>query len=310
MTKIKDAIESYLSIRRSVGFKLEGPDYLLRSFGRFASERGEAYVSAQTAIDWASQAPTPGQCRRRLHTVIKFARHIRAEDEQHEIPPKGVFGPKPQRRIPFIFTQEQISNLIREALNLGPPGTIRRHTYANLFALLSVTGLRISEALSLRINDITCDGLVIRETKFKKNRLVPLHETANAGLQRYLCLRKKNGGNDDHVFISSYGSKLAYPTVNEVFRLLIRKIGLDSIHGRSGRSRPQIHDLRHTFAVRTLESSPSPDGREKIGRHMVSLSTYLGHTHISDTYWYIEATPQLLGNIAELSENFWQGGKR
>jgi len=258
------------------------------------------------AIDWASQAPTPGQCRRRLHTVIKFALHIRAEDERHEIPPKGIFGPKPQRRIPFIFTQKQISNLIREAFNLGPPGAIRRHTYANLFALLSVTGIRISEALSLRINDITCDGLVIRETKFKKNRLVPLHETANAGLQRYLCLRKKIGGNDDHAFISFYRSKLAYSTVNEVFRQLIRKIGLDSIHGRSGRSRPQTHDLRHTFTVRALECSL--EERDKVGRHLLALSTYLGHAHIYDTYWYMKATPQLTRDIAKMSEIFWMGG--
>lgn len=300
---IKEAIESYLSIRRSVGFKLEGPDYLLRSFAGFASQRGESYVLAQTAIDWASQAPTPGQCRRRLHTVIKFARHIRAEEEQHEIPPKGVFGPKPQRRIPFIFTQEHISNLIQEALNLGPPGTLRPQTYANLFALLSVTGLRISEALSLRINDITREGLVIEETKFKKSRFVPLHETTNAGLQHYLCLRKKSGGNDDHVFISFYGSQLAYSTVNQVFRQLIRKIGLDSIHGRCGRSRPQIHDLRHTFAVRALECSPKE--RDKVGRHLLALSTYLGHAHVYDTYWYLKATPQLTGEIAEMSEIFW-----
>ncbi len=300
------AIDSYLSIRRAAGFELKVPEYLLRSFARFATKQGQTHVHAQTAICWASLAPSAGQRRHRLNTVIRFARHISAEDQRHEIPPQGVFGPKPQRRIPFIFTTTEIRRLIQQAYRLGPDGSFRPHTYATLFSLLSATGLRISEALSLRLDDVAEDGLMIRQTKFKKSRLVPLHETASVGLKRYLILRTNTVTCDDHVFVSLYKCALSYRCVNEVFNRLIERIGLNHCPGRP---RPHIHDIRHSFAVRVLESCCAKN-RDDIGRNMLALSTYLGHTNIADTYWYLEATPQLMADIAQTCEIFIQGEKR
>lgn len=300
------AIDSYLSVRRAAGFELEVPEYLLRSFARFATQKGETHVSAETAIRWAALAPSVAQRRHRLHTVIRFARHIRAEDQRHEIPPQGVFGPKPQRRIPFIFSATNIRRLVQEAYRLGPPGSLRPYTYATLFSLLSATGIRISEAISLRLDDFSEDCLLIRETKFKKSRLVPLHETASAGLKPYLAARARLVTNDDHLFVSLNGYSLCYRCVHEVFNHLIERIGLTPLPGRP---RPRIHDIRHTFAVRVLERCRA-ETRADIRRNMLALSTYLGHAKIADTYWYLEATPQLMSDIATACEISMQGGKR
>ena len=295
------AIESYLSIRRAAGFDLEVPEYLLRNFARYAGQQGEMHVSAQTPIQWAAQAQSVGQRRNRLNTVIRFAHHIKLEDQRHEIPPQGLFGPKPPRRIPHIYTTSDIRRLIQAAYQLGPANSLRPHTYATLFSLLSATGIRISEALSLCLDDIGKDGLVIRQTKFKKSRLVPLHATSIAGLKRYLNFSTRMAIEDDHIFVSLQGRPLSYRYVNEVFTQLIEKIG----YGSSGH-RPRIHDLRHTFAVRVLEYC-RPKNRGDIDRNMLALSTYLGHANVADTYWYPEATPQLMMDIAQTCETFFTG---
>ena len=297
-------VESYLAIRRAAGFDLKIPEFLLRSFARFACRRNEKHVVTRTAIEWASMAPSSGQRDRRLKCIIRFARHIRVEDARHEIPPDGVFGhPNRQRRVPFIFSPAEVSQLVAKASGLGPAGSLRPHTYSTLFALLAATGLRISEALRLCLNDITPDGLVIRKTKFRKSRLVPLHETALAGLQRYLMRRRSAPGNDDHIFVSLRRRGLHNTTVHRVFCNLVRTA---KIRRRSEPPVPHVHSLRHTFAVRVLESCPKD--RDQIGRHLLALSTYMGHAHVTDTFWYLEATPQLLGDIATAWETFVKGG--
>ena len=176
-------------------------------------------------------------------------------------------------------------------------------TYAALISLLVATGLRISEALHLLVSDITPNGLLIRRTKFQKTRLVPLHDTTVTGLGHYLMHRQEAGRGGDHVFVSDGGQPLVYWKVHSVFRALLKSAGLKPSDGRW----PRIHELRHTFAVRALESSPT--GRQRIGQHMLALATYLGHVNINTTYWYLESTPELLRDIAIVAENFVQGGR-
>lgn len=296
------AIDTYLGTRRAAGFELEVPEYLLRSFARFASERGEQHVRTATVVEWAGQAPSRGQRHHRLGTVTRFARYVQAEDGRHEIPPADVFGPKRSRRVPFIYTQEDSKRLIRAASHLGPEGSLRPHTYSALLALLFSTGLRISEALALRSNDITPDGLVIRKAKFQKSRLVPLHQTAEEGLSRYLQHRKRVCCRNDHIFVSVRGRGLERSGVYWTFVNLLKSTGLDP--GTGGR-RPRIHDIRHTFAVRALRACP--EGRDNIGRHMLALSTYMGHANISDTYWYLESTPHLMQDIQNACDVFLKG---
>src|SRR5262249_55639426 len=175
------------------------------------------------------------------------------------------FGARKRRRTPHIYSANEIDRLIEAALRLRPKGGLRPLTYATLMALLSVTGLRISEALKLTVADVTGDGLLIRETKFRKTRLVPLHDTAAAGLERYLAGRRPRS-QDDPVFIDARGLPLRYIAVKETFDRLVGEAG---IRWRTAR-RPRLHDLRHTFAVRVLQGSPA--GRSQCGAHMAALA--------------------------------------
>jgi integrase len=298
-----NAVELYLRLRRSTGFALINDEYLLASFARFAAERIETHVQTQTAIDWAAQGPSVAQRDARLKAVCRFARHVRAEDDRHELPPTSYFSYRKKRRVPYIYTREEITRLIEAAAQLRPFGALRPHTYSALLALLASTGLRISEALSLRLTDITADGLLIRKAKFRKSRLVPLHDSAAAGLQRYLMRRRRYPSGDDHVFIGERGRPLPYHAVQSTFLTLLRRAGLWSVPGSH---RPRLHDLRHTFATRALQASPA--GRRHIGQHMTSLATYLGHVNIYSTYWYLQAAPELLQDIADVGETFMDRG--
>ena len=297
------AVESYLAVRRAAGFTLSNTERLLRSFASFATDQDQTHIRTATAIDWASRAGSVAQRHTRYQTVCRFAQYLRVEDSLHESPPESHFGYRKTRRVPYIYSRDEIKSLILAATKLPAHDSLRPKTYAALISLLAATGLRISEALHLLVSDITPDGLLIRKTKFQKTRLVPLHDTAVAGLGRYLACRQEMHCGGDHVFVSGKGQPLGYSTVHGIFRTLVKSARLQPAGGRL----PRIHELRHTFAVRALESSPS--GRQRIGQHMLALATYLGHVNINDTYWYLETTPELLCDIAVVAENFMQGGR-
>jgi len=294
------AIESYLAVRRSAGFALSNTEYLLHNFARFATERGETHVRTATAIDWATRSRSVAQRDTRLRTVCRFARYMRAEDARHELPPADHFGYRKTRRVPRIYSEIEICRLMEAALQLGPAGSLRRQTYVTLIGLLAATGLRISEALGLCFSDVTPNGLLIRDTKFRKTRMVPLHHSTGAALDRYLTRRRRTCSNADHVFIRDDGRTLPYREVHATFRTLLKTADLLPATGR----RPRLHELRHTFAVRALEASPA--GRHHVGQHMLALATYLGHVNIDATYWYLETTPELLRDVAAASESFFE----
>jgi integrase len=302
---LMQAIDSYLRLRRAAGFQLRDTEALLKEFAYFATERGEIHIKADTAITWAGRATSLEQRARRLNTLILFAHHIRAEEADHQVPPSGVFAHQPRSRpLPHIFTLTQIDAILAEAKQLPPTGSLRPHTFYTLFGLVAACGLRISEALALQIDDIHPDGLYIRETKFRKSRLVPLHATTARQLALYLERRQQVAGAETRVFISLRRKPLRYPTVNETFLFLLRKLGLRAGPGQSG---PRLHDARHSFASRALENSP--DEPSRITKHMLALSTYLGHAHISDTYWYLQSTTHLLTRIADDCQAYLEGGQ-
>jgi integrase len=298
------AVESYLAVRRAMGFAFRSEGSLLQSFAAFSDAAGKHYVCSETAIEWAGSARSLSTRARRLGQVIRFARYIRAEDKRHEMPPT-VFGSENRPRpVPYIFSKDNIQRLVQAASELGRRNTFRGHTYSTFFALLACTGLRVSEAIRLCFDDITSDGLVIRCSKFRKSRLVPLHETTQAGLEGYLQRRRPYAPFDDHVFVSLRRRPLLLHDAETAFHDVIEKIGLPR---GPGLPRPTIHSLRHTFAVRALETCP--DGRDRITKHMLALSTYLGHSKVADTYWYLEATPDLMRNIADSCQSFFTGGR-
>jgi len=243
------AIEAYLALRRATGFAMLNAECLLKSFAAFATERGQTHVHTQTAIDWAARGPSVAQRDARLKAVCRFVRHVRVEDAQHELPPVNHFGARKRRRSPHIYSAAEIDRLIEAALRLRPKGGLRSLTYATLIALLSVTGLRISEALKLTVADVTRDGLLIRETKFRKTRLVPLHDTAVVGLKRYLA-RRGPLSEADPVFVDARGLPLRYIAVKETFDRLVGRAGIVL----AAKRRPRLHDLRHNSESRIIPS--------------------------------------------------------
>jgi integrase len=297
------AVRSYLSVRRAAGFGLRDVGLRLKSFAAYSDAKGQRYVTAEMAIEWARQSSSIVERARRLGDVRRFALYLHAEDARHEIPLE-VFGrehwPRPT---PYILSNQQIRQIILVASQSGYR-TLRRQTYSTFFALLACTGLRVSEAIRLRYQDITPDGLVIRATKFRKNRLVPLHETARVGLERYLKQRRPYAPFDDHVFISLRRKPLLIEDVDRAFRTVAEKMNLP--RGR-GQRRPTPHSLRHAFAIRALQNCP--DGRDRITQHMLMLSTYLGHSKAELTYWYLEAVPDLMRSIAERCEAYVTGAR-
>ncbi len=293
---LTDSIEDYLAVRRAAGFVMTVDAGLLRSFAKFAAARAQSHVQQQTAIAWAAQAPSPHQRERRLGMLRRFVVHVRAEDPAHERLPQHVFAYRRTRRVPYLFSDGELEQLLGATARLRPQASLRPLTYFTLFGLLAATGLRVSEALHLVVDDITTDGLVIRQTKFRKNRLVPLHSTTAAVLDRYLVQRRASARRQAHVFVATTGRPLTYPMINGTFHFLLRSVQLQVIANERTRA-PRIHDLRHRFAVRALERARGD--RHRIAEQVLALSTYLGHAHVSDTYWYLHATPHLMRNIAD-----------
>ena len=220
-------------------------------------------------LEWAARAPSVSRRYDRLQTIRRFACALKAEDDRHQVPPDDAFGRAPRRhRKCHIFAQQEIKQLLRAAAQLKPKGSLRPTMYIALFSLLAATGLRISEALKLQMSDITEDGLLIRETKFQKSRLVPLHASAHHGLRQYLVARSRIRTITPHVFVSHRGYALPYDTVKSTFLYLARSAGMREGPGHGG---CRIHDIRHTFAVRLLEQCSGD--RRAIAQHMTCRAT-------------------------------------
>jgi integrase/recombinase XerD len=300
---LSKALETYLAMRRSLGFQLKADETYLRSFVAYATARGDRFVVARTAIDWAGAPRAEAQRKYRLGMVIRFARFMHAEEPRHEIPPKDLFCARRQRPRPYIFSDEEIQRLLRHARQLEPANGVRPYTYSTLFGLLAVTGMRVAEARALHLEDVTADGLVIRQAKFHKRRLLPLHESTEHALERYLERRLRVAGQDPHLFVSRSGGGLSHTVVAETFHEVRRAAGIPS---NASVPAPTLMDLRHTFAVKALLNGPNE--RDHVGEHMLALSTYLGHAKVDSTYWYLEAAPELMADIAGCCEAFFDEG--
>jgi integrase/recombinase XerD len=290
-------------LRRTAGFTLHTAEKLLRHFVSFATQRGDVRIRTTTAVAWATLASAETHRAKRLRLVEHFARFARVEDPTHELPPAHLFRGGTRRRRPYLFSDEEIQRLLLCASRLRPAGALRPLTYQTLLGLLIATGMRISEVLALRCTDFTPEGIVISRTKFRKSRLVPLHPTTHAALEQYLRHRQRLVTTDDHLFVSRRGQPYRYATVAQAFIQLLAAAG---IHGHPNSPRPRLHDFRHRFAVKALEACP--DSRDHVARHMLALSTYLGHARLESTYWYLETTPQLMLDIVMACETFRQGG--
>lgn len=295
-----DDVNRYIELRRSLGFKLAKTGRHLTAFARYAVDRGDTHVRRETAIAWAAAvSSTPRSHQRRLQEIALFARFLHAEDRAHEVPQQHLKLSPATRPAPYIYTQEELARILDAAGNLRrqKPSPLRRHIYVMLIGLLASTGLRISEALNLRLDDLLPDGVLhIRQTKFNKSRLVPMHPSVVETLQAYLKIRRRFAGLANHVFLTVDAKPMRHGTVFCNFNVILRKAGV----GQNRSRRPRIHDLRHTFATRVLEQCAMR--RDDVARDFVALSTYLGHADIRHTYWYLQATPDLMADIAGAAE--------
>lgn len=297
-------VARYVALQRSLGLRFKDQERLLISYARFATAAGDGFVMTERVRAWSSAATSPGQARVRYDTARRFAVFLRAENGCHEVPPPGAFGRgKRPRPAPYVLSPSEIAAIMTVALDVPPKGTVSPLTYHHLFGLLAATGLRISEALALKRDDLTDDGLVVRDAKFGKSRLLPLHPSTRAALDRYLAARDRLGAAGEDLFVVKHGRAPTKVRAYCVFVRLARALG---IRGAPGARGARLHDLRHSFAVRSLTACP-PD-RAAVTRHMLALSTYMGHADVAATYWYLQATPVLLNGIAAQAEQAFAGG--
>ena len=306
--------EEYLAYRKTLGFQLTSAGPLLLRFAEYADRIGHrGPLTTDLAVRWVKlpKAGSPGYLARRLDVVRGFARHRAVADPRTEIPPPRLLGATYRRRTPHIYSEAELSALVTAARALAPSTGLRPHTYAALFGLLACTGLRVSEAVKLTRDDIDWrQGLLtIRQTKFRKSRLVPLHATTLAALRDYGARRDRlhPSPTTGAFFLTRRGTALALSSVGGVFWRLRKRLGW----AERDRTKPRIHDLRHTFACRRLQRWYA-EGVD-VDHAVAALSTYLGHATVRDTYWYLTGTPELLALATARFERFASsatGGRR
>ena len=309
MKSLQNAIEDYIALRRSLGFKLDDMAADLTKFASFLEQKAAPYITTALALEWAMQSTDhlPSHWARRLGFVRVFARHWSATDPRTEIPPAGLLPFRAQRARPYLYTEQEIQRLLAAAKSLSPASGLRPWTYHCLFGLLAVSGLRISEAIKLERQDVDFyqGVLTIRQTKFNKNRLIPLHASTRDVLSEYAEHRDRLVPNPSSscFLLNDCGRCLERSAVRRTFYDLSRQIGL---RGPADHTGPRIHDFRHRFALNTLIQWYRAG--EDIERRLPVLSTFLGHAHVADTYWYLSIHPELMGLATSRLEQRWEAG--
>ena len=306
MNTLRESMQDYLAMRRGLGFKMHEAGLRLPDFVTLLEQRRASHITNRLALEWAQQPSSarPSQWARRLSHVRGFARYRSSTDPLTEIPPWSFLPHRASRAKPYLYTQEEVERLLRASLELSPATGLRPWTYYCLLGLLSVSGLRISEALDLKVDDVDLDEgvLTIRGTKFGKSRLVPIHPSTCSALADYLarrqqCLARRTAS---YLFVSGQGDQVLARQVRRVFNAMARRTGIREPHASRG---PRLHDFRHRFAVQTLlhwyQSGEEPE------RRLPVLSTYLGHVNVANTYWYLSAWPELMAQAMLRLERRW-----
>jgi integrase/recombinase XerD len=305
---LRSQLEEYLALRRALGFKLYRAGLLLHQFVEFAEEAGAAYVTTDLALKWATRPAEAHQSwwATRLGVVRQFAEYCSSREPRTVVPPRDLIPYAYRRRPPHLYRDEEIKSLLKAAKRLPSLVGLRPHTYATLLGLYVSTGLRISEALALDRTDLDLEQgvLTIRGTKFGKARYIPVHPSTQRALRRYAAVRDRFHRHppSPSFFLSDRGTRLTDDIVRYTFRRLSRQIGLRGVNDSRG---PRIHDLRHRLAIATLKNWYRRG--TDVERHLPELSTFLGHAHITDTQWYLTATPELLRYVLRRVE---QSGSR
>lgn len=306
--ELETRLEKYLVVRSALGYRDYFLRHLLQDFVRYVLARHhEGPIRAGTAVDWACSTSGRNGASRlayRLSAARGFLAHLRASIPDTEVPEVGLLRKSP-RRIPYLFSKSQVLDILTVASTLGPVGSLRPHTYETILGLMASTGIRIGEAIHLRTADVKLDSdpsrLEIREGKFRKSRVVPLHPTTATKLRNYAFLRARMryGAAQTAFFVSERRKPLCYETLRSWFARTTRELGMCPADDRRT---PTLHGLRHHFAVErlTLWSRQGAFVRELAP----NLSVYLGHVSPEESYWYLTSTPALLATAGESFQHY------
>ena len=285
MSELSTALEDYLTLRRSMGFKLERAGNLLAQFVDYCDSVGAEVVTTDLALAWATLPANASQCwvSFRLSVVRGFARHLAFIDERTEVVRGDLVPHRVRRATPYLYTEDEVRRLMAATSELRSP--LRRATFETLLGLLWVTGMRIGEAIRLDRDDVdlTRGILTVRDSKFGKSRELPVHESASVALRAYSKRRDAlcPVAHSPAFFLSVAGTRIRYDNFHQTWLGLVRRVGLKA---RSATCRPRPHDIRHSFAVRSLVEWYEDGG--DVEARLPRLSTYLGHVHPANTYWY------------------------
>jgi integrase/recombinase XerD len=305
MSPLEQALADYLQLRHSLGHELAEAAWLLPKFVAYLDAHDLPTVTVEAALAWSQQSATGTVTSvgpRRMTAARGFARYLSGIDPGTEVPPLGLMPNRQRWRRPFIYAPTDIDAVMSRArCSITPP--LRAATYATLIGLLAASGLRIGEAIKLDRSDVDwAEGvLLIRESKFGKSRVVPLHTSTMEALTDYAHLRDRLQPQpcEPSFFVSMTGKRLIYAMVSQTFRRLVDDAGV----GAGAPSAPRLHDLRHSFAVRTLLGWYRCE--EDVQAKIPALSTYLGHREPASTYWYLSAAPELLALAAARQDSAW-----
>jgi integrase len=305
MIDLRSLLERYLTMRKGLGYKYERQTRQLADFVVFMEKHKATTITTKLAMEWATMTPDRhASWAIRLSDVRGFARHVASFDLRTEVPPVHIL-PGYKRAKPYVYSDAEIDALLTAALALPPEDGLNRWTYYTLFGLIAVTGMRLGEAMGLERDDVDLDAgvLTVRLTKFGKSRLVPLHLTTCAALRGYAARRDAHLGPrcGPTFFVNKHGGRLLAESVHHVFWRLSREIGL-RLHG--DRTGPRVHDFRHRFAIKTLLDWYRA-GKD-VEQQLPVLSTYLGHSRVRDTYWYLSAFPGLMQEAARRLDRRWE----
>lgn len=310
MSTLRDRLGDYLALRRGLGFRLVETECYLNNFCLFMERQGATVLTSSLALRWA-MAPSnarPTTWAGRLTVIRQFARYLKGFDPATEVPGTRLLPFRPKRCQPYLYSQEEIERLMAAAQSMPSRQALKPHTVATLIGLLAVTGMRLNEALSVHREDVDLESgvITIRGSKFTKSRLVPLHPSTVLALKEYAERRDmyipRRWSRGPYFLLTGRGAKFAVSQVHLAFDTISRTVGLRTPQMRRG---PRLHDLRHRFATETLLRWSRAGAQ--IECEMPTLSTYLGHSNISDTYWYLSAHPELLKHAALRLERRWGG---
>lgn len=296
-------VDNYLAYRRHAGFSLDREGGQLSNFARFADESGHCGpLTLELSLSWAmlpttTQSSSQLTAARRIEVLRGFARYYQQFEPESIVPPMRLFGHAHRRKVPHIFTDTEIGELLKATEQLQPIGGLRAASSRAVFSLLIASGMRISEVTGLERSqvDLTAGVITVSGAKFGKSRFVPLHPTAVSALQNYVIARDADPATarTSRFFVGDYGREITTQSVQYIFKRIRKQLGWRS---RGEYLVPRIHDMRHTFICRTIQRWY--DNGENIDQHILALSTYVGRVKVTDTYWYITATPELMASAA------------